>query len=62
MVQLIIALVVVFFLFKIPCNGPVVPFVLLGLLQGDQFDDVDDDDDEDKDDDDGQSFSWAFML
>jgi len=33
-VQVIIALVVVFFLFKIPCDGPVLLFVLLCLLQG----------------------------
>ena len=40
MVQVIIALVVVFFLFKIPCDGPVLLFVLLCLLQGDQFDHI----------------------
>jgi len=32
--QVIIALVVVFFVFKIPCDGPVLLFILLCLLQG----------------------------
>ena len=51
--QVIIALVVVFFVFKIPCDGPVLLFILLCLLQGEAHgDDIDDDDDEDDDDDD----------
>ena len=64
--QVIIALVVVFFVFKIPCDGPVLLFILLCLLQGEAHgDDIDDDDNEDDDDDEeeeeeasvGKSFS-----
>ena len=50
--QVIIALVVVFFVFKIPCDGPVLLFILLCLLQGEDHDDQDADDDHDDDDDD----------
>ena len=37
--QVVIALVVVFFIFNIPCDGPVLLFILLCLLQGDKYDD-----------------------
>ena len=43
--QVIIALGVVFFVFKIPCDGPVPLFVLLCLLQGDDGDEYEFDDD-----------------
>ena len=35
--QVVIALVVVFFIFNIPCDGPVLLFILLCLLQGDEI-------------------------
>ena len=37
--QVVIALVVVFFIFNIPCDGPVLLFILLCLLQGDNVGD-----------------------
>ena len=37
--QVVIALVVVFFIFNIPCDGPVLLFILLCLLQGDNYND-----------------------
>ena len=57
--QVIIALAVVFFLFKIPCDGPVLLFVLLCLLQGEQFGDIEDEDEDDDKDEDEDPFSWT---
>ena len=36
-IQVVIACIVVFAVFRVPCDGPAAIFVLLCLLQGDQW-------------------------
>ena len=61
--QVLIALVVVFFVFKIPCDGPVLLFILLCLLQGEDHGDyIDDDDEEEEEEEAGVRMSFSVFL